>query len=219
MVLIAPSILAADFLHLEREIKAIEDASADLIHIDVMDGRFVPNLTMGPFIIKAIKKISSLPLDVHLMIEKPDRSLKEYCESGADFLTIHAESLVHLERSIKAIKAYGAKAGVALNPSTHESVLQYVIGDLDMILVMSVNPGFSGQSFLPAVVKKIVAIKNMLQTAGNKNCLLSVDGGINDTLAQTCVEAGASCLVAGSYIFNSTDYKKAIASLRPKLSF
>lgn len=214
MIAIAPSILSADFLHLEDEIKAIENAGADRIHIDVMDGHFVPNLTIGPMIIKAIKKISRLPLDVHLMIKHPDRSLLSYLENGSDYLTIHAEAVTHLDRTISVIKAHNKKAGVALNPSTHESVLKYVLKELDMVLVMSVNPGFGGQEFLDSALEKISAIKNMLNVCDNSRCEISVDGGINEQTAPKAIKAGAHCLVAGSYIFSSHDYQKAINNLR-----
>ncbi|HXW53281.1 MAG TPA: ribulose-phosphate 3-epimerase, partial [Myxococcota bacterium] len=199
MVLIAPSILSANFLHLEQEIKAIVEAGADFIHIDVMDGHFVPNLTMGPVIIEAIKRVTSVPLDVHLMINNPSCYLESYVESGADLLTIHVESSIHLERDLALIRSRGAKAGVALNPSTHERVLDYVINEVDLVLVMSVNPGFSGQTFLPSAVKKIAQIKGMLKAAHNTKCIISVDGGINEGTAASCVKAGATCLVSGSY--------------------
>lgn len=215
MVLIAPSILSANFLKLGEEIEALVHAGADHIHVDVMDGHFVPNLTLGPPIIKAIRTITSLPLDVHLMIEKPDCYLDTYIDAGADFLTLHAEACTHLERAVKHIKSRGKKAGVALNPGTHESALDYVIDELDLILVMSVNPGFSGQHFISSAVRKIRAIRNILAKANNSTCLISVDGGINDQTAKTCIQAGATSLVAGSYVFSSTSYQAAIKSLRP----
>ncbi len=214
MVMIIPSLLSADFLNLGQEINALEKAGADLLHVDVMDGSFVPNLTMGPPIIKAIKKAAKVPLDVHLMINNPEKYIETYAESGADFLTIHYEAVVHLDRAIDQIKACGVKAGVALNPSTPENVLTYVIDKLDLILVMSVNPGFASQSFLPGNLKKIAAIKAMLKTSGNKKCLIFVDGGINDKTGKECVKAGADGLVAGSYILHSGNYQKAIESLR-----
>lgn len=214
MVLVAPSILAADFLNLGQEIAQIEKAGADRIHIDVMDGHFVPNLTLGPPIIAAIKKIAKLPLDVHLMINNPECYIETYQKSGADFLTVHAESCIHLERTIKAIKANNMKAGVALNPSTHENALLYVAKELDIILVMSVNPGFSGQQFLTSVLKKITALKTMLTQVGNPQCIISVDGGITDETGPACIKAGASCLVAGNYIFKSSNYAQAIERLK-----
>lgn len=214
MVMIAPSLLSADFLNLGQEIDALEKAGADLLHVDVMDGLFVPNLTMGPPIIKAIKKAASIPLDVHLMIDNPEKSIEAYAKSGADYLSIHVEAVRHLDRAIMQIKDLGVKAGVALNPSTHENSLTYIIDKLDLVLVMSVNPGFSGQSFLPQNLKKITAIKAMLNASGNDSCLIFVDGGITDKNAHECVKAGASGLVAGSYILGSSDYKKAIATLR-----
>lgn len=213
MVMISPSILSADFLKLGDEIKAIEDAGADLIHVDVMDGHFVPNLTLGPPIIRAIKKITRRPLDVHLMITNAECYIDEYIDSGADYVSLHVENVVHLQRALQAIRARGKKAGVALNPSTHEQAISYVISDVDLILVMSVNPGFSGQSFIENSLTKISAIDHMLKKAGNTNCIISVDGGINNTTAHRCVNAGATCLVAGSHIFNAENYQQAISEL------
>jgi len=218
MTLIAPSILSADFLALGLELDKVTRAGANLIHIDVMDGHFVPNLTMGPLIVEAVKRGTSLPLDVHLMITNAECYLETYAKAGADYLTVHAESSVHLERTIKHIKSLGLKAGVALNPSTHESVLSYVLDDLDLILVMSVNPGFAHQPFLPLAVKKIASIKSMLSTSNNKHCLISVDGGITDQTIGACAHAGAEVFVAGSYIFKAGDYQKAIARLKAQAS-
>jgi ribulose-phosphate 3-epimerase len=214
MITISPSILSANFLRLESEITALERAGADRIHVDVMDGCFVPNLTIGPMIITAIKRISTIPLDVHLMIVKPELSIMSYIEAGADWLTIHVESCIHLERTIALIKSHNVKAGLALNPSTHESAIEYVLANLDQVLVMSVNPGFSGQQFLMSSLKKIVAIKAMLKECGNNLATISVDGGINDTTAKLVVNAGADCLVAGNYIFQSNDYGSAISLLK-----
>jgi ribulose-phosphate 3-epimerase len=214
MILISPSILSADFLMLGDELNKVTQAGANLIHIDVMDGHFVPNLTMGPLIVEAVKRGTSLPLDVHLMINNPERSIEYYAKAGADYLTIHSESCIHLERAIKQIKSFGIKAGVALNPSTHESALSYVLDELDLVLVMSVNPGFAHQQFLPSALKKISSIKNMLLKSSNKNCLISVDGGINDQTIAACAKAGAQIFVAGSYIFKALDYEKAITSLK-----
>jgi ribulose-phosphate 3-epimerase len=214
MTFISPSILAADFLNLGQEIMAIENAKADFIHVDVMDGHFVPNLTLGPPIISAIKAKTNKPLDVHLMIDNPENFIDDYLDSGADFLTIHVESLNHLERALQRIKRRKARAGVAINPSTPEECLKYVIDIVDIILVMSVNPGFGGQTFLPSSIKKLSAIRAMLDKAGNSHCLLSIDGGITDDNAPAALKAGASCLVAGSFIFRSTDYGNAIHRLR-----
>ncbi len=214
MTKISPSLLSADFLNLGQEIDSITAAGADFLHVDVMDGHFVPNLTMGPPIISAIKSVSAIPLDVHLMITNAEASIDTFIEAGADMITVHAESVVHLERTVKKIKAQKIKAGVALNPSTHESTLSYVIDELDAILVMSVNPGFGGQSFLSSSTRKIAAIAAMLKQANNSSCFLSVDGGINQETAPLCVAAGATCLVAGSYIFSAKDYRQAISNLR-----
>lgn len=213
-MLVAPSILSADFLRLGQELNHLEKAQADMIHVDIMDGHFVPNLTMGPVIVKAIKNGTKLPLDVHLMIDNPESYLEAYAKAGADYLTVHLESCRHLERAIKYIKSLGLKAGVALNPSIDENSLKYVIDQLDLVLVMSVNPGFSGQSFLPLALKKIGAVKAMLKVCQNSSCLISVDGGISHHNAHDCAQAGASLLVAGSYIFKSTDYPSAIAKLK-----
>lgn len=214
MVLIAPSILSANFLKLGEELHKLEKAGADFIHIDVMDGHFVPNLTMGPMIVEAVKRGTSLPLDVHLMIANPECYVEVYAKAGADYLTIHSEGSVHLERTIKHIKSCGIKAGVALNPATHEDALSYVIDEIDLILVMSVNPGFGNQQFLPSALKKIRALKGMLKDSTNNNCLISVDGGISDHSIGPCAKAGAELFVAGSFIFKTPDYQKAIAELR-----
>lgn len=214
MTLIAPSILSADFLALGLELDKVTRAGADLIHIDVMDGHFVPNLTMGPLIVEAVKRGTSLPLDVHLMINNAECYLETYAKAGADYLTVHAESATHLERVVKQIKSLGLKAGVALNPATHESALSYVLDELDLILVMSVNPGFAHQQFLPLALKKIASVKSMLLKGTNKTCLISVDGGITNQTIRACANAGAQVFVAGSYIFKSPDYQKAIAELK-----
>lgn len=214
MALIAPSLLSANFLELGHELKKLEKAGADFIHLDIMDGHFVPNITMGPLVVEAVRRGTNLPLDVHLMIEKPEYFIEAYAKAGATYLSVHSESCVHLERVIKQIKSYGIKAGVALNPSTHEDALSYVIDELDLILVMSVNPGFGNQQFLPSAVKKIRAIKSMLDKIAHKTCLLSVDGGINEHTIGPCAEAGAELFVAGSYILKAPDYQKAITELR-----
>ncbi|MBR6408823.1 MAG: ribulose-phosphate 3-epimerase [Alphaproteobacteria bacterium] len=211
MVLIAPSILSADFSRLKEEIKALEKAGADMIHLDVMDGHFVPNLTFGALVVKAIRKCTKLPLDVHLMVKNPKKMLEWFRDSGADILTVHAESSSNLEALIDQIKGYGLKAGVALNPSTDEQVIQKVLNKTDIIMVMSVNPGFGGQSFMPATLDKIKRIKKMIK---KRNILIEVDGGINSLNAKDCVLAGADILVAGTAVFKGGNYQKNIESLR-----
>lgn len=214
MALIAPSILSADFGNLAAEVKDVIAAGADWIHVDVMDGRYVPNLSFGPVVMKSVKKAAgAVPLDVHLMIVEPDRYLQEFRDAGADWITVHAEACVHLHRSIQAIHATGAKAGVALNPHTHESVLDYVLDDLDLILVMSVNPGFGGQSFIEATLRKIERLRATLDQRG-LDVRLEVDGGIKPSNARRVIEAGADVLVAGSAVFGQADRAAAIRALR-----
>ncbi len=213
MIKISPSILSADFSKLGEEIKSIEKAGADYIHIDVMDGSFVPNLTIGNEVVKAIRKVSDLPYDVHLMINNPDNHIKNFAEAGSDIITIHAEASIHLDRSLALIKSFGKKAGVSLVPSTHEDVLDYVLEKLDLILVMTVNPGFGGQKFLSSQLKKIENIREKIEKSGKK-IELEVDGGINEETAKLVVSAGADVLVSGSYIFGSKSYSEAISKLR-----
>ncbi len=193
----------------------MDEAGADQIHVDVMDGRYVPNITIGPLIVKAARKATKKPLDVHLMIVEPEKFVEDFVKAGADTVTVHAEAATHLHRVIQQIKAAGARAGVSLNPSTPPDVLDYVIGDLDLVLVMSVNPGFGGQSFIPAVVPKIAAIREKLERIGRAGEVdIEVDGGIKDSTAGEVVAAGANLLVAGSAVFNQDDYRAAIESIR-----
>lgn len=193
----------------------MDEAGADQIHVDVMDGMYVPNITIGPLIVKAARKATKKPLDVHLMIVEPERYVEDFIEAGADTVTVHAEAATHLHRVIQQIKGAGARAGVSLNPSTPPDVLDYVLGDLDLVLVMSVNPGFGGQSFIPAVVPKIAAIRERLEARGRAGEVdIEVDGGIKPATAPAVVEAGANLLVAGSAVFNQPDYRAAIEGIR-----
>jgi len=211
--LIAPSLLSADFSRLKEEVKAVEEAGADLLHLDVMDGLFVPNLTFGPLVISAIRPHTNLPFDVHLMIVQPERYLKHFAEAGADLICVHAEATAHLHRAITQIKELGKLAGVSLNPHTPPEILDYVLELLDFVLVMTVNPGFGGQKFIPQCLPKIEKLKNTIVKRG-LNTLIEVDGGINEKTSQLVISAGADILVAGSYIFEKEDYREAISILR-----
>jgi ribulose-phosphate 3-epimerase len=213
MKLIAPSILSADFSRLGEEIEAVERVGADWIHVDVMDGHFVPNITIGPAVVEAVKRVTGLPLDVHLMIENADQYLEDFVKAGSDSLTVQVEACVHLHRTIQAIKELGVKAAVALNPSTPVSTIEWILEEVDMVLIMSVNPGFGGQKFIPQALQKIEELKSMI-SARNPNVLIQVDGGINEKTIRSASKAGADVFVAGSAIFGSSDYGETISKFR-----
>lgn len=210
-VQIAPSILSADFARLGEEVKAIDMAGADLIHLDVMDGHFVPNITFGAGVVKALRPVTDKPFDVHLMIDPYAPYLDDFAKAGADIITIHAEADAHLDRGLARIRDLGCQAGVSLNPSTPPEAISYVLDKIDLILVMSVNPGFGGQSFIPAQLEKIRVLKQMI---GSRPIKIEVDGGVTPQNAQETINAGADILVAGSAVFGKPDYKEAIAALR-----
>lgn len=212
MTKIAPSILSANFSKLGEEIEDVERGGADYIHVDVMDGHFVPNITIGPLIVKAIRPITDLPLDVHLMIENPDKYIKEFAEAGASIITVHQEACPHLHRTIQLIKSFNVKAGVVLNPATPAHMIKDILPDIDMVLLMTVNPGFGGQSFISSVVPKVKKIAKWREELG-LSFEIEIDGGVNTETAKTCVEAGADVLVAGSAIYNKPDRKQAIEAI------
>jgi len=212
MTKIAPSILSADFMRLGEEIRAAEEAGADLLHIDVMDGHFVPNITIGPAVVAGIRKITRLPLDVHLMIAEPDRYISDFADAGADYLTVHAEAATHLHRTIQSIKERRIKAGVSLNPATPISLLSDIIGDLDLVLIMSVNPGFGGQKFIPVALNKIRDLKKIVVQSG-LSAVIEVDGGVKIDNAKEIADAGADILVMGSAFFESGDYKNTMEKI------
>jgi ribulose-phosphate 3-epimerase len=217
MVKIAPSILSANFIKLGEEIKAAEEAGADMFHIDIMDGHFVPNITIGPFIVESIRQVTTLPLDVHLMIEEPDTYLRDFIKAGADYLTVHLEASVHLHRTVQWIKEAGVKAGVSLNPATPVWSLENILPDIHLALLMSVNPGFGGQKFIPQAIDKIRNLKKFIEEKG-LTTLIEVDGGINIANAKDVVSAGADILVMGSAFFHSGNYKEMMKQVKESLA-
>lgn len=202
--LVAPSILSADFSDLKKEVLTIEKSGADWVHIDVMDGSFVPNITIGPEIVKSIRKHSTLPFDIHLMINHPENYIEKFVEAGANLLTVHPEACIHLHRVLRQIHSFGIKAGVALNPHTPLNGLEYILEEIDLILIMTVNPGFGGQKFIPSLIKKIEDTRKLINSYG-KDIYLEVDGGINLETAEFTTRAGANVLVAGNAIFSTND--------------
>jgi ribulose-phosphate 3-epimerase len=212
-VRIAPSILSADFGRLAEEVRDVERGGADWIHVDVMDGRFVPNITIGPFVVEAVRRVTALPLDVHLMIVEPERYIEAFAAAGADVISVHVEASTHLQRTLAEIRRLGKRAGVVLNPHTSEEAVRYVLGDVDLILVMSVNPGFGGQQFLESTLDKVRALREMIDRAG-LTVDLEVDGGVSERTAARVAKAGADVLVAGSAVFGEPDRARAIAAIR-----
>src|SRR5690606_2814120 len=213
MIKIAPSILAADFSKLAEEVKDVEKAGADLIHIDVMDGHFVPNITMGPIVVEALRPITGLPLDVHLMIENPDAYIEQFAKAGADYITVHVEACRHLHRTIQLIRSFGVKPGVVLNPHTPIETIQHILEDVDMVLFMTVNPGFGGQKFIESVVPKVEALSKIIKERG-LNIEIEIDGGINAETIVPCAKAGATVFVAGSAIYSKEDRAQALQEIK-----
>lgn len=213
MLKIAPSILAADFSKLAEEVKCVEELGADYIHIDVMDGHFVPNITLGPGIVKCLRPHTKLPFDVHLMIENPDQYIKEFKDAGADIITVHVEACRHLHRTLQLIKQYDMQCGVVLNPHTPLEMIKHVLSDIDWVLIMSVNPGFGGQTFIPDSLNKISTL-NQWRQDGKFSFIIEVDGGVNEETARLCEEAGADVVVAGSAVFNAQNRQLAIQKIK-----
>lgn len=213
MIKIAPSILSADFAKLGEEIKEVEQGGADWIHVDVMDGHFVPNITIGPLIVEAIRPVTTLPLDVHLMIEEPDRYIEQFAKAGADYITVHVEACRHLHRTIQLIRSFGVKPGVVLNPHTPVETIQHVLEDIDLVLFMTVNPGFGGQKFISSVVPKVKQLSAIIKER-NLPIEIEIDGGISPETIGMCVEAGATVFVAGSAVYNQKDRAAAIQKIR-----
>jgi ribulose-phosphate 3-epimerase len=212
-MIISPSLLSCDFANIQRDVEMLNQSKADWLHIDVMDGVFVPNISFGFPVVQAMHKHAKKPLDVHLMIVNPDQYVEEFKKVGAEYLTVHFEACTHLHRTIQLIKSHGMKAGVALNPHTAVDVLSEIINDLDLVLIMSVNPGFGGQKFIPQAVEKVRKLKKLIQNSGS-NALIEVDGGVNQETGKLLAEAGADALVAGSYVFNSENPHKTIEGLK-----
>ncbi|MBB4823977.1 ribulose-phosphate 3-epimerase [Sporosarcina luteola] len=213
MVKIAPSILSADFSKLGEEVREVEKAGAELIHIDVMDGHFVPNITMGPIVVDALRPVTTLPLDVHLMIENPDNYIEQFAKVGADYITVHVEACRHLHRTLQLIKSFGVKPGVVLNPHTPIETIQHVLEDVDMVLFMTVNPGFGGQKFIHNVLPKVEQLATIIRER-NLSIEIEIDGGINEETIVPCVQAGASIFVAGSAIYNAADRAEALQRIK-----
>lgn len=213
MALVAPSILSADFADLADEVKRITEAGADYVHLDIMDGHFVPNLTFGPMVVKALRPHSSLPFDAHLMVEEPERLISAFVAAGSDIITVHVESSHHLHRVITMIKDAGVRAGIALNPATSLSSLENILAEVDLVLLMSVNPGFGGQTFINSSLNKLSGLQRMKQQ-GHYDFKIEVDGGVNEHTGMELVQRGADILVAGSYIFNGSDLRQAVQSLK-----
>ena len=216
MKYIAPSILSADFARLGDEIRAVEAAGADWIHADIMDGHFVPNITFGPLIVEAVRRVTPLPIDVHLMIENPDTYIAEFAKAGASYISVHVESCTHLNRSIQLIRECGARPGVVLNPSTPLQALDWILNDVDYVLIMSVNPGFGGQKFIPDTLDKIRELRQIIQSR-NLRTMIEIDGGVNEKTIPAIADAGVNIFVAGSAIFGSQDYMETIGCFRNKI--